>query len=295
MVRSRIVLRVLGLVMLLALLGGLVGVQVAMAQTEPGEEPLKPSLELQCKYPILTGESGSSFQTDVEVKYTGEKRQRVDLTITAPKDWQAYATAGYPEKQIAAVELGPATTYVASEAIKINFFPIYGYLPDPGEYLFTVQASSGDMKSSVEVKAKVTARYKLEIATDSGKYNTEVTAGKEGHFGIKLLNTGSAPLEDVTFVTSKPDGWEVTYKPDKIEAIQSMDIEEVDIIVKAPTGKTIAGDYMLSITAKSKKANESMDLRVTVLTPSIWGWVGLIIVLVVIAGLAVVFRQLGRR
>lgn len=289
---SRIIGSILGIMLIFTLIGG-----VVMAQTAepPTEEALKPSLEILSKYPVLTGESGTSFQTDLDVKYTGEKRQRVDLTITVPKDWQGYFTAGYPEKQVAAVELGPATTYEATETVKVNFFPAYGIYPDPGEYKVTITATAGDMKSTLDIKATVTAIYRMEIATDNGKYNTEVTAGKEGHFGIKLLNTGSAPLEDVTFVTSKPDGWEVTYKPDKIDAIQSMDIEEVDIIIKAPTGKTIAGDYMLSITPKSKKVSENMDLRVTVVTPSIWGYVSVIIVVVVIAGLAVVFRQLGRR
>jgi uncharacterized membrane protein len=36
-------------------------------------------------------------------------------------------------------------------------------------------------------------------------------------------------------------------------------------------------------------------LRVTVLTPTVWGWIGLIIVVLVIAGLGVLFMKLGRR
>jgi uncharacterized membrane protein len=38
-----------------------------------------------------------------------------------------------------------------------------------------------------------------------------------------------------------------------------------------------------------------MQVRVTVLTPSIWGWVGIIIIVVVIVGLALLFMRLGRR
>ena len=61
--------------------------------------------------------------------------------------------------------------------------------------------------------------------------------------------------------------------------------------------KTIAGDYMVAISAspESGYAFGNIDVRVTVLTPTIWGWVGIGIVVLVIAGLAVMFMRLGRR
>ena len=70
--------------------------------------------------------------------------------------------------------------------------------------------------------------------------------------------------------------------------------KEVDVVINPPT-KTIAGDWAATIKAESEHFTDSVNLRVTVLTPTIWGWVGIIIVLVVIAGLAVLFRQLGKR
>jgi uncharacterized membrane protein len=292
---SRIVSAIFGIMLIFVLVGGVVMAQEPTLISSPDSDNVKSSLSLVSKYPALTGESGDSFQTDVDVKYTGEDRQRIDLTITTPKDWRGYATAGYPERQISAVELGPATTYEATETVKINFYPIAGYFPDPGDYLVTVEAVAGDLKSTIDITATVTDIYELAIATDTGRYNTEITAGDEGHFGINLLNMGSADLEDVTFVTDKPEGWEVKYNPDKVDSVESMDLREVDLLITAPAGKTIAGDYIITITAKNNKVTESIDLRVTVLTPSIWGWVGVGIVVVVIIGLAVVFRQLGRR
>jgi uncharacterized membrane protein len=51
----------------------------------------------------------------------------------------------------------------------------------------------------------------------------------------------------------------------------------------------------VNITANNGTMSQTLALRVTVSTPTIWGWVGIIIVVLVIAGLAVLFVKLGRR
>jgi uncharacterized membrane protein len=66
-------------------------------------------------------------------------------------------------------------------------------------------------------------------------------------------------------------------------------------VITPPQGKTIAGDYMINFKADTGSISQDMDVRVTVLTPTIWGWVGIIVIVVVIAGLAVLFMKLGRR
>jgi len=275
------------------MVGGLVGTQAVLAQEEP--EPVQEKLELECKFPVLSGESGDTYETEVDVNYQGAERKRFDLTLSVPKDWRALAESSYPKKEIAAIELGPAETYPATEKITVTFAPVYWYLPEPGEYVVTLEVSSGDLRDSIELTGKVTAKYELDMGTETGRLNTEATAGEDKHFGIVLVNSGSAAIEDVTFSSSKPEGWSIKFEPEKVDSVESGFTQDVDVIISAPKGKTIAGDYVITINASSKKVNDSLELRVTVLTPSIWGWVGIIIVLVVIAGLAVIFRQLGRR
>ena len=57
----------------------------------------------------------------------------------------------------------------------------------------------------------------------------------------------------------------------------------------------LSGDYLLTITANSPEVTKSVEFRVTVATPTIWGWVGFGIVGLVVIGLAIVFFRLGRR
>jgi len=112
--------------------------------------------------------------------------------------------------------------------------------------------------------------------------------------GIKLRNSGSADIESITFTSTKPEGWVITFNPEKVDVLEPGLAQDVDVVIE-PAEKAIAGDYMITLKADSEESSDKMELRVTVLTPTIWGWVGIGIVLVVIAGLAVLFRQLGRR
>ena len=152
-----------------------------------------------------------------------------------------------------------------------------------------------DLKATFDFKAVVTARYEFAITTSSGLLNTEANAGEENHFSILLRNTGSTAIENITLSSVKPSGWNVTFEPEKVDSLESGLTQEIDVVIEPPR-KTIAGDYEITLKADSKEYTPgSMKVRVTVLSPTIWGWVGVIIVLVVIAGLGVVFWRLGRR
>jgi len=278
--------------LLFVMLGGWAVSQVALAADE--EPPPEEKLEIESKFPVLSAKSGEVFQFDVDLKYQGAERKRFDLTLTTPPGWAAFATAGYPEKQIPAIEMGPAK-YPVTEKVKIKFGPITGKYPEPGDYLVTLEASSGALKATIELKAVVTARYEFAMHTATGRLNTEAKAGKDNHFSILLENTGSAAIENVTLSSIKPEGWKITFTPDKVESLESGLTQEIDVVINPPE-KTIAGDYEVSLKAESKEFTpDRLKLRVTVLTPTIWGWVGVLIVLAVIAGVGVIFWRLGRR
>jgi len=266
------------------------------ATATPTPEPT-PTLELQTKYPVLTGESGKSFSYSVDIKYSGVDRKTFNISVTPPQGWSATTTAGYPESQVSAIQIsGSGYDYAASETIKVNLSPNIGNSPDPGDYIVTLDVSSGSLTQSLELKATVTAKYALSLTTDSGKVSTDATAGKENHFALKLQNTGTAAIDDINFTSTKPDGWIINFKPEKVETLGAGQTQQIDVVITPPSGKTVAGDYMITISASNGTISASdMEVRVTASTPSIWGYVGIIIVVLVIAGLAVLFMRLGRR
>ena len=293
------------LILFFSVLGGLGGDRVVLAIQESGndsflsslnqEEPLpEEKLELVCKYPTFEGKSGDSFEFEVGLKWLGGKPRTFDLAITeVPPRWSAAIVAGYPEKTIFGIGLEPEMQW--PEIIRVKFAPVVGELPEPGEYLTILEASSDNIKETIKLKAVVTAKYGLDLYTGTGRLNTEADAGEDNHFSILLANSGSAAIENITFSSSKPEGWSVTFTPDKVESLDTGLTQEVDVVINPPR-KTIAGDYMVTLRAESKEFSpDPLQLRVTVLTPTIWGWVGVLIVLAVIAGVGVVFWRLGRR
>jgi len=52
---------------------------------------------------------------------------------------------------------------------------------------------------------------------------------------------------------------------------------------------------MLTFTASGEKSTDGAEIRVTVETPTIWGIIGIGIIVIVIVGVAIIFTRLGRR
>jgi uncharacterized repeat protein (TIGR01451 family) len=179
--------------------------------------------------------------------------------------------------------------------LQITTTPPSWPLSDPGEYKIKLQAVADNVEGSINLIAKVTAKYLLTAAPANQYYNTTVKAGQDNTFSVKVTNTGTATIENITFSSDKPEGWEVSPKPDKIDLLETQNEKAVDFNIKPPP-KTVSGDYMITLTVSGKQASaERMSIRVTVETPSVWGWVGVIIILIVVVGLIVIFMRFGRR
>ena len=300
--KSKLTCLVACLGLFLAMFGGLINGQLAMAQTEEEQAPPEEKIELVPEHRVQPGTSDSGFQFDVKLQYTGGEEPRYfDLHAEGPSGWlveiRPTAQAMNP---IADIRLDPARTY--PETVVIFAMAPYWQLPKPGDYTIKMEVASGEIKGSTELTARITATYDFTYETTSGRLNIRATAGKESPFSITITNTGTDTLDKVTFSSTKPSGiageeWSITFKPDKIESLDPLDKQEVEVTVKPPP-KTIAGDYMttLSFTTEPEtwKVGE-LNVRVTVGTSTKWGWVGAGIVVAVIAGLVIGFRQLGRR
>jgi uncharacterized membrane protein len=263
-------------------------------QTSPGAE----KITLACQYPTISSYAGSYFSYTIDLQYTGGKEPRVfDLQVKVPDGFTSAITPSYGStSQIAAIRLDPQKTY--PDSITVMATPYAWQAAQPGEYPITVSASSGDIKASIDLKAIVTAKYDLALQTSTGLLNTNATSGEDNYLTISVKNTGSADLEKIEFSskTSAPSGWSITFDPKEIDLLPVGGTHEVQVDIK-PAKKSISGDYMVTISAQpqAKNAFGAFDLRVTVLTPTIWGWVGVAIVVLVIAGLAYMFMRFGRR
>jgi len=301
MVKTRLTYLLLCLTLVFTLAGGIfatgitVAAQDAVQDATPTSTP-EPRLLLETKYPVLSNDSGQSYSFSVDIKYAGTERKTFNITTTVPQGWNAVTTAGYPESQVSAVQIAPVDTVMtATETIKVNVAPFLGRLPDPGDYSISLQVSSGNLTQTIDLTAQVKAKYQIALQAESGRLSTNATAGKENHYSVNVVNSGSAAIDNINFSSTKPEGWTVSFKPDKVASLSAGQTQQVDVVITPPDGKTIAGDYMINLKADNGTHSSAVDVRVTAATPSIWGYVGIIIVALVVIGLVVLFMKLGRR
>jgi uncharacterized membrane protein len=266
--------------------------------TVPNQQETVSPLSLSTKYPVLSGPATTEFTFDVELAYNAKESKLFDLKLTGPENYFYTLRQTYGgDSDIASVKLDPSRGL--TETLRVKATPNFLNLPNPGEYTITLEASSGDITESIDLKIIVTARYGLLLDTTGGILSTQITADKDNFFTINVRNTGTGTLEDINITTSvrgSPSNWDVIVEPSEIDRLEAKADKEVKLNIRPPA-KTISGDYEVTVTAKTEALNASDDvtIRVTVLTPTVWGWVGVGIVVIVVAGLIAMFMFMGRR
>jgi uncharacterized membrane protein len=267
---------------------------IALAQDEASPNDI---VTMSTQYPKIDGLATDTFQFNVNMNYTGATDRVFELTTSAPQNWDVTITPLYDtSKKISSTSLAASTTGV-TQALQITarYTTSTWILPDPGEYTITLQASSGSLATNIALIAKVTARYSLYADTSDSLYSLKAKSNKDTILSITVMNNGTAKIDNISFTSDKTQGWSVTFKPEKIDSLASLESLPVEVNVK-PAAKTISGDYMLNIYITGDQAKaDKMAIRVTVETPTIWGWVGVIIIVIVVVGLIGIFMRFGRR
>jgi uncharacterized membrane protein len=279
----------------LLLVAGLFVLMLVAPLVAWAQEEKPPTFSLSPRFPSVVGKADSTFRFKIDMNYEAAKNTVVNFSATAPQGWSVRILGGIPEVDIREMRLEAFKSF--PDAIDIELTPPRGNVAAPGEYTATLSAKEappGTLQSTVELKAVVTARYQLVFGTEAGMLNTSVRPGQDNIFPLALRNGGTVALEKVTFSSSKPEGWSITFRPDSVDSIPVGGVQTVEAVIKPPE-RTIAGDYGITLFSQSENVSETLQIRVTVLTPTIWGWVGALIAVAVIAGLGLVFWRFGRR
>ncbi len=304
--RSRATRYLICFVLLFAALGGLLGGSVALAAEEgddgsvsslPGQEepPPEQPIAFTSKFPTVESIATDIFEFEVFIKPSSDEYLgKYEFTLTTPPGWEAGVWGSYPQKRVSSIDFTGEQAH--SEIIEVKAFAEPGKRPEPGEYRITLEMNweAGDIKSSLDLTAVVIASYDFVMFTESGRLNAQTKAGEDNHIPILLVNTGTAAIEDIALSATTPEGWSITFDPEKIDSLEPDLEREIDVVIRPPK-KTVAGDYRITLKADSERGIESLELRVTVLTSTLWGWAGIGITAGVIAGLVILFRRLGRR
>lgn len=245
-------------------------------------------VRLTTSYPVIRGPSDAAFEFSVEVDSRLDKEAIFDLLGQGPKGWDINFKPAYETKYISSIRLKANQ----SQNIAVEVKPAPG--SPAGEYPVSLRVSSGDAKTEVKLTVILTGTYALEAGTSSGLLSLEARQGLPANVSFFVKNTGTAPNHGIKFMTFKPENWKVEFKPERIDLIEPNGLQQVEMTI-TPYEEALVGDYSVGVKVEGEKAGKTLEFRTSVKASGAWGWIGIGIIVVVIAGLFGLFRTLGRR
>lgn len=245
-------------------------------------------VSIETSYPTLRGPSGDKFQFSLDVRNDTGQDAVFNFRATGPAGWETSFKPAYESKQISSLQINANS----SKTVEMEVTPPYN--AQAGEYDFKVEVASPKAKAEKDLKVVLTGTYGLKVGTPSGLLSVVTERGQKATVTLLVKNTGSAAQREVKFNAFKPENWKVEFKPEKLENLEPGAVKQTEVTI-TPADQALVGDYSVSIQTEGEKANQDTEFRVTIRAASAWGWIGVAIIAVVIAGLAVTFRVLGRR
>lgn len=234
----------------------------------------------------MQGNSNSNFTFNATLRNKTAEKQLYAFNAYAPRGWNVTFKANF--QAVTSVNVEPN----ANQSVTIEIKP--PERTEAGKYKIPVTASTRTTSASLDLEVVITGTYGVEVSTPLGLLSTKITAGEEKKIELVVSNTGTAELNDIKMNYSGPASWTCEFDPKSIVKLPAGQHEKVIAKLKADK-KAIPGDYVANIEASTPETTSKITYRVTVETPLLWGWVGILIIIAAIASVYYLFRKYGRR
>ncbi len=244
------------------------------------------STELTIDQPNLEGHTDATFSYKFNLKNLTANEQNYSLSSEVPAGWRAQFKAD--GNAVTSVSLEPG----ANKDIDLDLIPAETASADT--YEIPIKASAGGTAAETTLEAVITGSYDIDITTPDGRLNTDITAGRSKMIELIVQNIGTATLNDVSITSSTPPNWEVEFDESEIEVLEAGETKIIKAKVTA-ADDAIAGDYEASFSATAAETSDNAVFRISVETSTLWGLIGIAIILAVFGGLFYLFKKYGRR
>ena len=241
---------------------------------------------LEAEFAQLSGASDDTFTFNVDLNNDTPAEATFNISATGPQGWEIDARpSGQSQATTATVAAG------GTQAINVEVDPPDDVAAQGYPILLEVSGDAGS--ASTELAVIIEGTYTLELSTPNDVLSLTANAGAPTEITFELTNSGTAPITNVEVTATPPTGWELA-PGDPIPVIEPGATEQVTRTL-TPSPDAIAGDYVVTVSAAGTEAEADVQLRVTVETSPLWGFVGIALIVAVLAGLFWVFRTYGRR
>jgi uncharacterized membrane protein len=251
------------------------------------EVPAK--LKLTTNFPDLRGTATTSFKYRVSMTNDSGRDATINLSADAPKNIQVTFTEAYGSQQLTSIPI---------EAGKSKDIDVALTLPretPAGQYKLSVHAKTEQASADLPLTLTILGQPRLSLAGEGGRLSGDAYAGQSSELTVVLTNDGSESARDVELSATTPEGWKSSFDPKTVPEVPAGKTQNVKVTL-TPSERAIAGDYQATIRASAASGiSESANFRITVLTSTLWGAVGIGIIAVSLLVVVFAVARFGRR
>ncbi len=245
-------------------------------------------IQITTSYPVLKGQTDATFEFSLDVANKSENDRTFNLSAQVPEKWDVNFKPAYESKQISSLRIRGGS----SQTVAVQITPQRD--TQAGQYPILVRINSGESQAEAKLMVVLTGIYRLDAGTPTGLLSLDAVRGKAATMSLVIKNTGSAVNHNISLSAFNPENWKVAFKPDKIESLDPGAIKQVEVTI-TPSTEALVGDYSVALSVDGEKASKTVEMRVTVKAPTAWGWIGVGLIVAVIAGMGGLFAWFGRR
>jgi len=253
-----------------------------------GQE-LPAKLKLTTNFPALRGTATSSFKFKVTVANDSGRDATINFSTDAPKNFQVTFTEAYGSQQLTSIpiEAGKSKDIEAAVALPRD--------TPAGEYKLVLHAKSEAASADLDLAITIIGQARLALAGEGGRLSGEAYAGQDSQLTLVAKNDGSEAARDVEFSATAPEGWKTSFDPKELPELGAGKSQTIKVSL-TPAARAIAGDYQTTIRASSAGGqSESANFRITVLTSTVWGAVGIGVIAAALLVVVFAVARFGRR
>ena len=251
------------------------------------EVPAK--LKMTTNFPDLRGTATTAFKYRVTVTNDSGRNATINMTADAPKNFQVTFSEAYGSQQLTSIPVEAGKSKDLDAAVSLP------HETTAGDYKLTIHARTEQASADLPVSLTIIGQPRLSVSGEGGRLSGEAYAGQDSQLTVVLKNDGSEAARDIDLSASAPEGWKTVFDPKTVQEIAAGKSQDVKLTL-TPSTRAIAGDYQMTVRAAAAGGlSESANFRITVLTSTLWGAIG--IAIIAVALLVVVFSvaRFGRR
>jgi uncharacterized membrane protein len=267
--------------------GGTQDLKLPITVTVGQEVPAK--LKMTTNFPDLRGTATTAFKYRVTVTNDSGRNATVNLTADAPKNFQVSFTEAFGAQQLTSIPIEAGKSKDLDAALTMPRETA------AGDYKLTIHAKTEQASADLPVSLTILGQARLSVSGEGGRLSGDAYAGQDGQLTVVLHNDGSEAARDVELSATAPEGWKTTFDPKTVPSIAANGSQDVKLTM-TPSAQAIAGDYQMTVRASASGGiSESANFRITVLTSTLWGAIGIAIIAVALLVVVFAVARFGRR